>query len=286
MCKSSPRKLIIADENEEAFMILETLNNQKLRESDKRKIIDQVKFGINNKQESSAIIELFKDNYLKTTILLCIIFTICGMAFKGPILFSTFTIKKLGGENLNSKKHVILHQIIIMSIIFPMQPCGGLLADIKFFGRRLIMVLGFALCFIFISLSTLFSNNFSIFLGFSLAFITIPFTVSAIYASEIYNTYIRDQGVGFLCLFRFLGGLLAQLFYLYINRITKFMPYYFTMFLLIIAAILSRLLPYETYGKPLDQDMSNLVYSKTEEDEKGLIKNNSDYDKEKYNNAN
>jgi sugar phosphate permease len=283
MCKSSPRQLILANEDEEAFDILENLNGQKLRESDKRKIIDQVRLGMNTQHANSGLGEIFKEDYLKTTIFLCLIFTVCGMAFKGPILFSTFTIKKLGGENLETKKNVILHQFTIMSIILPMQALGGLLAEIKFFGRRLIMVFGFIMCFMLLALCTLYYNNFSIFLGLSLAVITIPFTISAIYASEIYNTIIRDQAVGFLCLFRFLGGLLAQLFYLYINRITLFMPYYFTMSLLTLGAALAFLLPYETYRQPLDMDMSSLiVYSKEVEEEKHLLK--KDIEKDKLNN--
>jgi sugar phosphate permease len=281
-CHSSPRHLILDGKDEEAFDILEKLNGDIITESDRIKILEQVRHGANSHHPRASLFEVFKEDYLRTTIFLCLIFTIIGMAYNGPILFSTFTINKLGEEEDDTETKVIMHQITMMALILPMQPIGGLLSEFPLLGRKLIMVIGLTMCLMFILLCCIFPSKFSYFLGLSLSFIYIPFTISAIYAAEIFNTRIRDQAVGLLCLFRYLGALLAHLCFFFINRISLFMPYYFTLLLLAVAAVFSFFLPYETYGKPLDQDMTTVpVFPNKDKDETRKMERENSMDREK-----
>jgi MFS transporter, SP family, arabinose:H+ symporter len=224
MSRRSPRDLILHGEENEAFEILEKLNGEKISDHYKMIILDEVRGGVDRSFQKSTFSDIFKGEYLKITLSFMAIFTIIGMAYKGPILFSTFTIKKLREEELETNKTVIMHQITLMTLIFCIQIVGGILSEVSIIGRRLIICFGFIMGSIFIGLCCIFHKFFSIFLGLSLSFLTIPFTVSVIYASEIYMTSLRDKAIGFLCLFRYLGGFLAQLFYLIIKKITLFMP--------------------------------------------------------------
>lgn len=272
MSRRSPRKLILNGEETEAFEILEKLNGEKISEIYKNKILDEVRGGVNRNYQKSSFSDIFKDEYLKITLSLMAIFTIIGMAYKGPILFSTFTIQKLKEDDLETNKNVIIHQVTLMALIFCTQIAGGILSEVNNIGRKLIICFGFIMGFIFIAICCIVHKYFSIFLGLSLSFITIPLTVSVIYASELYRTSMRDQAVGFLSLFRYFGGFLAQLLYLIINQITLFMPYYLILVFVVIAVVLTYMIGYETVYKPLDTELYVLTEQNNEDkDEKELL---------------
>jgi MFS transporter, SP family, arabinose:H+ symporter len=274
--RRSPRDLIVNGEENEAFEILEKLNGEKISEHHKNKILDEVRGGVNRNHQKSTFSDIFKGEYLNITLSFMTIFTIIGMAYKGPILFSTFTIQKLKEDDYDTNKTVIMHQVTLMSLIFCTQIVGGILSEVGIIGRRLIICFGFIMGFIFIGICCIFHKFFSIFLGLSLSFITIPLTVSVIYASEIYMTSLRDKAVGFLCLFRYLGGFLAQLFYLIINKITLFMPYYLTLMFISIAVVLTYILPYETHSKPLDAELAILTGNNDgDKEEKQFLQNDN-----------
>jgi len=70
----------------------------------------------------------------------------------------------------------------------------------------------------------------------------------------VYPTKIRDQAVGFLFFCTRIGGFSSQILYLYLNGIGIWYPYYFTIGFIIANFVLIYLLPFETYGQPLDVD--------------------------------
>jgi MFS family permease len=100
-------------------------------------------------------------------------------------------------------------------------------------------------------------NSFAIYFGLFQGFVGISFSINTTYTCEVYPTKIRDQAVGFLFFCTRVGGFLSQIAYLYMQQLGLWCPYYFTFGFILFNILLIYLLPYETYGQPLDFDYSD-----------------------------
>jgi MFS transporter, putative metabolite transport protein len=264
--QDSPRNLILNNYDEEGFKILETIYGGKLRESDKIKIKEE----INSIREDhiSSLKDIFTNYYFTTTLVLIFIILIIDLASQGPPLVSVFTIKSLKLDTHGEKetnRHVILNQITLSALIIPMQFVGGFLSELKNLGRKRVIFICFLISSLFFGACCVFYHHFSLLLGTGLAFLEAPATLTIIYANEVYNTNVRDMALGFLSCFKSLGGFTSQIIYIEIRKIHMFVPYYFTILILVIASILVFFLPYETSGKALDQRYINLEETCSEE---------------------
>lgn len=269
--QDSPRNLLLNNDDEEGLKILELMNGEKLSESDKNKIKNEI--SIIKQDHISALKDIFTNYYFRTTVVLIFIILIIDLASQGPPLVSVFTIKSLKLDSHGDKesnRHVILNQITISVLIIPMQFIGGFFSEMKNLGRKKVIFICFLISSLFFGACCLFYNSFSLLLGIGLAFLEAPATLSIVYANEVYNTALRDMALGFLSYFKSIGGFLSQIIYIEIRKIHIFVPYYFTILLLLVASILVFFLPYETSGKALDQNYEN--QEETDLEEKQALK--------------
>jgi hypothetical protein len=276
--EDSPRNLILQRQNEKAFEILEEYNGEKLNETEKNTIINEV-FSEENKC-NPELKEIFTPRLRKTSILLALAWFFCEIYLGGCILILSLTLKKLMGtnEHLITNRDITIGQIIVVAFNTPCQ-LVAILTEFKTFGRNKTNMILMAIGLVFVLFACFFPQNFSVLIGLFCFFSGASYNILSSYSCEVYPTRLRDQAMGFMYGCTMLGGALAQLFYIQLNNLYVFAPYYFTAGLMVIYILLIYLLPFETYGVPLDVDITHTKYEDVEftrdEEKTPLIMNQS-----------
>jgi AAHS family 4-hydroxybenzoate transporter-like MFS transporter len=254
--EDSPRMLILKGKHEEGFRILEQWNGDKLCNSNKNKIIAELSHDPSVEQTKDITL-LFKKKMGKLTILLTMVWFFDSVMSYGTGVVTVLTMKSLGVEHSMTNREIIINQMIMTLIAFPSNILGGYLSELSFLGRNKTTNVGFFFAVIFVGLAILFPAYFTLFIGLFFAFTSIAFNVNTTYSCEVYPTKIRDVAMGFLFFSTRVGGFLSQFFYLSMSNINKWLPYYFTILVVLINMIFVYMMPYETYGKPLDIDLDS-----------------------------
>jgi MFS family permease len=243
--KDSPRNYILKGEYDKAFEILKKYDNT-LTEADKEQLVSEITQGVNKDTEAS-VSELFNKNFYTLTIaILCLSF-MSNMLNDGFALIVNLTL-----DEVNNSKNVLKDSIIV--ILFSMPSCflAGMFSEIKKIGRRWCNLLGYILLMSSIILAVVFPKHISTFLGLYNIFINFGNIVIITYTSEIYPSKIRDIGSGLSSTFSNLGSFSSQMIFMSLHSISPFTPYYFIIGICVVCSMISYILPYETYHRPLD----------------------------------
>jgi hypothetical protein len=217
----------------------------KLSTLEKSTIVGEVNSNVNSKLEGQ-ISELFNRTFFLTTILLLITQITIAAVNSGIRIVLPLTLQKIE-INLHklTPKENLLNQIGITLLTLPANFIGGLLSEvscIKHKGSIIICCFGSA---VFVAMSILFINQFSIFFGVGMLFITASQNVLVTYNVEIYPTKIRDTSVGFMGAFNRVFFQLGQILLLQLHTLKFLLPYYFTTIIMVVVGLLVMLLPYE-----------------------------------------
>jgi len=252
--EDSPRNLILNNDEDHGFEILESIAQKNITEEEKLRILKEVKFGENSKSNSDGIfLSLFNEKNFLTTILLVLICIIGYYILYSPMIIMEFTMKKLG---LDSKeKNLIVKLILVNAISIIGFFLGGILSEITFIGRKICIIIGFVVFSILNLFSFLFYDYFDIFLGFEQIFSHVAVQIVGVYAYEYYNTKDRDSANGYLFACGRISSFFSQFIGIKLDKINLFLPYYTNVTVSFIAAILVFSLPYDTYGHYLDSCM-------------------------------
>jgi putative MFS transporter len=243
--KDSPRNYILKGEYDKAFEILKKYDNT-LNEEDKEQLVSEITQGVNKDTEAS-VSELFSKNfYILTIAILCLSF-MSNMLNDGFALIVNLTL-----DEVNNSKNVLKDSLIV--ILFSMPSCflAGMFSEIRSIGRRWCNLFGYIFLMSSIALAVLFPKYISTFLGLYNIFINFGNIVIITYTSEIYPTKIRDIGSGLSSTFSNLGSCSSQLIFISLHSISPFTPYYFIIGICVVCTMISYMLPYETYHRPLD----------------------------------
>jgi putative MFS transporter len=251
--EDSPRNLILRNRDEDSFKIIEKISNKTLENSEKISVVKSVKDGLNN-ELSNEFNEIFNKKYIYLSVILSLIWVFNSINTYGPVLISNLTLKSLEKETISSNYQILLNQLLINIIELPSQLIGGFLCEIKFLGRKKSSLIASFLAFIFTILFILFPKTYTFLFGVSQAFLQIVFNIIITYSCEIYPTKIRDYATGFLFFTTRIGGIISQFLFLYINNLGIWVPYYVSLGFILVNIFFIIMLPYETYGKPLDID--------------------------------
>jgi MFS family permease len=272
--EDSPRNLILRNNNKDSIKLLERMTSININEHMQARIFFEVREGT-NKDLSNQISEIFNKKFWVLSLLLSYIWFLNSLVTYGPFLVSTLTMKSIGkSENgINSNTQVIINQIIINIICMPSNLLGGVLSEISYLGRNKSTILNFLFSLFFLILLIYIPEQFAIYFGLFQAFVGISFNINTSYSCEVYPTRIRDQAIGFLFFCTRLGGFLSQIIYLYMNKIGLWWPYYFTVSFIVTNSILIYLLPFETYGQPLDFDYHIEEHRKGDKEEVKTLNN-------------
>lgn len=260
--KDSPRNLILMNKDKEAVEQIEVLVNRKLRDEEIERLIKEV-HNVNS-EVGSSIFDIFEKKFLYLTILLTFIWFINSVVTYGPYLVYTLTMKALNNQSEKSHRQIIINQIIVSSINIPASLFGGILSELPFLGRNKATSLTMFLAFITMIFLIYVPSRFAMLFGIFQAFIGVAFNTNTTYSCEVYPTKIRDHAVGYLFFSTRIGGFISQILYILFNSMGVWYPYYFTGGFIALNIILVILLPYETFGHPLDFDF-NSQKSKNEE---------------------
>jgi AAHS family benzoate transporter-like MFS transporter len=261
--KDSPRNLILMHNEKEAIEQLEAIAGRRLTTIEIQQICYEVRSGT-NAELTKSLTEIFSNKFLILTILLSFIWFLNSVVTYGPFLVYTLTMKALGQKSVSSNREIILHQITVTLINVPANILGGIFSELSFLGRKRATYLNFFIALIFGIFLFVFPKHFHVFFGLIEAFVGIAFNISTTYSCEVYPTKIRDQALGYLFFCTRIGGFTSQILYMYFHSIGIWYPYYFTGGFICLNIILVMMLPYETYGQPLDVDHHGLASKKNE----------------------
>ena len=255
----SPRHLIINNEYDKAFEILENMNNnEKFTEDDKISIINDIKCSQINCQVSEGNIKDMFNSYYKTTsliIMLQFFITACG-CFGIPVI-TTFTSRQLNINQGKEDNHsIIITQLIIALIGLISNIFAGFLINLKCLGRKGCLILSLIFQILLSVFSINFPKLFAFLIGFSQFFCNIFANVLIAYNVEVYPTKIRDIASGFNLMIYRMFCMLSQFIFLQMNSFDFRVPYYSLGIFSFIGIFFVWLLPYETSGKEIDSDFN------------------------------
>lgn len=244
--KESPRTHIVNGREKEAFFILEEMIQGKLSNLEKSTIISEVNSSVNSELKGQ-ISELFNRKFLLTTVILLIAQSMIAAVNSGLRLIIGLTLQKIeiNFQKLTPKQNLV-NQIVIALFTLPAIFISALITEVSYLkhkGSTIICCFGSA---VFVGISILFINQFSILFGIGMLFITASQNVLITYNAEIYPTKIRDISVGFMLAFSRVSSQLGQILFLQLHTIKFLTPYYFTTIIMVVIGLLIMFLPYET----------------------------------------
>lgn len=230
---------------------------------------------------------LLKKHYLLLTILCCLIFYICSFVYYGLIYILPQTIvytdqnemnNSLNNSNYNwtSLNNTISHNEnddflndftldelkaqeaedemykgVILSALseIPSTLLAGYIGNIPFLGRKGSMYYGFILSGISSILCAIYMKHLSIYATALKFAIDIPFGVIYLYVTEAFPTKIRSISLGVTNSFNRLGGISTPILSQLAFSKSANNPYKIYAVLCFVGALLSYLLPFETFGR-------------------------------------
>lgn len=253
--RDSPRNLILMGNDNEAFRILEKFKGTYIEDDDRRKMIEDVKHGV-NKELGGHFRNMFKTKYKKMTFLLIFLWFTIYMLYYGPFLILSWVIRDIDqneeGLHEETNTNIIKDEIKVYLIGCIGYFLGGMVSEMKIFGRKKGIIFGLTFCIVFTFLGINIPQYFVVFFGIYFIFLNIPLIVIDIYSCELYPTKIRDIAVGFLFACCRIGSCVANILYVDLYRIGTFVPFYAVIVTCIIDIILCYKVPYETFGAALD----------------------------------
>ncbi len=272
--EDSPRNLILNNRENYAFEILENIYKRPIQEEKKIRIINYTKSGA-NEQVKGNLCDIFDKVFAKTTILLTFIRSNHALCAYGILAINTLTLNHLnhdtesnnlnhnsnkmkfdenmnGTNNENLNNQILVDELLICVIIVISDIYAGILSEIQFLGRKFSMIINYFFGFLFMLLCPFFTEYFSLFLGFSLNFVSVASVINETYVLEVYNTKIRDKANGFLMSFRRIGGFISQALFVYLDGVHMWSPYYISSVMFFINVFLCSFLEKETYNKSIE----------------------------------
>ena len=265
----SPRNLILNNQKEKAFAILQSMNKKiELTSETKQKVLNDV-VAQANITTTGSIGDLFSKQYRYTTFMCMFLFFVNGCAFYGVSVVTTLTQQAIGieQEEVNNNE-IIRSQIIIAFATLFSLITGGILVEIPFIGRKGVLWTWQLINAIIQLPAVFFPKLFTFFMAISMFSCNVWGNVLITYIVEVYPTKLRDTSSGFLLMTFRMSGFLSQFLYLGLFEIHYTIVYYASTGLLLVSVIATIILPFESVNKPLD-----IQY---EEEKDGLIKNEID----------
>ena len=273
----SPRHLIINNEYDKAFQILENMNNnEKFTEDEKISIINDIKCSQINCQVSEGNIkDMFNSYYRTTTLIIMLLFFITACGCFGIPVVTTFTSRQLNINQGKEDNHsIIITQLIIALIGLISNIFAGFLINLKCLGRKGCLILSLIFQILLSVFSINFPKFFAFLIGFSQFFANIFANVLIAYNVEVYLTKIRDIASGFNLMIYRMFCMFSQFIFLQMNSFDYRVPYYSLACFSFIGIFFVYLLPYETTGKEIDSDFNfkeNLLDLNKSDEGKSLL---------------
>ena len=257
----SPRILFWNDEIDQGFIELEKIasyNKIFITEEEKKGIKDLILKEnkiLNSANPCESIGFMLSSPLTNITILVMFLWFLNSAIvymnhYSFPLIIERLNTIMLSTE----KKHKLIVELIYANLIpIPAIILTGLTTSTSLFGRKNTITLGFFFQII-PSAIMCFESNYLFFYSSLITFFNVfSWGITKLYTLEVYHTRLRDSAYGFGNAMSRIAGFLVPFiseggFYV----MGTFGPVYIICALSLISLILTLFLPYETYGKPLD----------------------------------
>lgn len=279
--RDNPRFLLLNGDHEQAFFLLEVFFNdcKRLDEAERVKIAKDVDYGMNKEVKLTGKFEFIFKRYLKITLILSIIWVLFAAMMNGGI-FSLFTGIKNSSVVIyvDDQKYLaylvdvyfvslkvfqIFYWFLAISTII-----GGLLTEIVFIGRKVVVFTGFLIAIVVCFLSLIIDDKYYILFILGAFCINISFNSINTYAMEVYPTRVRDFSIGYLSFIAKISGFFSNIIALYLREEKTKWVFILNGCIAIIGLTFSFFLPGDTKERTLDINMPN----KSGEQEVGVNK--------------
>jgi hypothetical protein len=133
---------------------------------------------------------------------------------------------------------------------------AGYLTSHHYFARIYTILIGFAFQMLFAFLMVFDLPRVYIYSSFVTFFNVVSFSITRLYTAEVYNTCSRDSGNGFCNFISRIGAICIPFLVEFSLKQSLMGPGILFMVFAACGIILTLCLPYETYGKKLDETKS------------------------------
>lgn len=268
----SPRYLILNDNHEKGFKLIEQYFNQnkKLEELEIVQIIKGIDRGMNKEVKLIGKVKFVFSRYSKITIILTIIWIFYSIMLNGG-LFNFFVgltySTTINIAHLSIEDYVFTFRILqIFYTFFSISTIiSGLITEIKFCGRKYTVLFGFLLSVLVCVLSIFKSNHFGFFILGSF-FVNISFNALNSYTIEVFPTRVRDFAIGYLTFLSKMSGFLSNIMTLILYKYSEHWNFYLNAIIGIIGLVATILLPFDTYNRDLDKNLDKKQNQETKEE--------------------
>jgi len=270
--EESPRVLLWNNEMEKGFAALDKLgayNNVTISEQEKDGIREFIKMEKDVKGSSNPC-QMLKILFSSPLTLLSILvfllwFLNSAILYMNHYSFPIILNKINFGIRNNSKKHKMILEILYTNIIpIPAELLAGALTATSFFGRKYTIGLGFFFQMIFSFIMCMESQYLFIYSSLITFFNVLSFNITKLYTCEVYHTRFRDDANGFGNAMSRIGGIMVPFIAeLGFYTLKTFGPIMIICGLSLFSVIVALSLPFDTYGKPLDD--INIYHNKEKE---------------------
>jgi MFS family permease len=268
--KDSPRNLFINNKKEEAGEILEYYVKRKLTNEE----LDAIYNNLINSGENLKIAKktdyklLFSRRYLKFTIIMFAIFFLFCFNFYGINISLPIILEKIISSEKNSKEkkspkeiNSLINYYLIMMISALLT---GVIAELKFIGKKYSEIILISTATIFSILSLIFKSHFQIFISISMMLNSGCFNLHISWTAEIIPTKIRDLGFGFFLGGSRVGAFISQFIFYEIAKVNTYSVIYIYTISLLVVSVLLMLLAKNEIG---DLDSTLELANDTSDDE-------------------
>lgn len=264
-----------------SYTCLDNINsrrtNYKLSDDEKERIIREIEISQIGSDYSESLLKIFNDNYMKTSIFLIGIFFFNYMNEYGLKLIFSLAVSVIKGNHPNVNSEVVRGTKIVYFSMISASIISGVLCEIEYLGRKRTFFIANVIAFMSIIICSY--NTSLIFYWFSLCLIAIKISVvtSNLYTAEVYNTLIRNKALGLMLALGRSGAFFSQILFIFMHNVDVFLPFYYVFITCILNSIFSISLPFETFGKKLEEcvgedielkDYKKIGYDSYKKDEK------------------
>lgn len=276
-CEDSPRHLLLQEENEKAFLILEKMKGENLTIEEKETLkAETIKNKIFNENNKGVISQLFSRRYLKITSIFLSLRTLnsflgVGVSYCLPTYFEMI----IPNSDIEKVGSIYFNYLLIYFLAYPL---GGILMEISFLGRKYTLI---ALEAISIVLITIFLFNISTY--FILAFaiccqIAVTFSLQT-FLTETYPINLRPMAITLSVIFNFLGHFLSIIVNMNLININIYTPFIVNLAFKFVVFILFFFIDHDTHNRDLDfiikkDDGKKLASNQLSEEELIRLKEN------------
>jgi len=248
--RDSPRHLFIIGRPNEAIHELEAMVKFKFSEQEREELKSKIV-----KQESGTLTDLMQKKYLRIVILLSFMFIFNAYMLYTVLLISSLTFESNYYEI--SAEDILKKQTMVFWMLLPGSLVAGFLCEVPFLGRKLVLIIGYALFALMGIFAIIFRKYFDVFLGLMGFFLQFNYNITYVYCLEAFPTKIRGIAIGFCVFWTRLSGFGTHFLIVALHNVHYMLPYGIGIAFGGIGVILSYFLPFDTIDRPIETEIQD-----------------------------